>query len=44
MTLEEAKQVLKAHGRATCPCKYNNSTSNMIEEALKLQNKQNLQR
>lgn len=43
MNLEEAKQILRAHGRATCPCKYNNSAANMIEEAIKLQNKQNLQ-
>lgn len=43
MNLEEAKQVLRAHGRATCPCKYNNSAANMIEEAIKLVQKQNLQ-
>jgi hypothetical protein len=43
MNLEEAKQVLRSFGRPTCPCKYNNSTSAMIEEAIKLQAKQNLQ-
>ena len=44
MNLEEAKLVLRAHGKPTCPCKYNNSATNMIEEAIKLQNKQNLQK
>jgi hypothetical protein len=36
MTLEQAKQILKAHGRPTCPCKYNGQESLMIEEAKKL--------
>jgi hypothetical protein len=44
MNLEEAKLILRANGRPTCPCKYNNSASNMIEEALKLQEKANLQK
>lgn len=44
MNLEEAKQILRAHGRPTCPCKYNNNASTMIEEAIKLQSKQNLQK
>ena len=44
MNLEEDKQILRAQGRATCTCKYNNSAANMIDEAIKLQNKQNLQK
>lgn len=40
MNLEEAKLVLRAHGKPTCPCKYNNNMSSMIEEAIKLNNKQ----
>jgi hypothetical protein len=36
MTLEQAKQILKEHGRPTCPCKYNGSTDLMIQEAQKL--------
>lgn len=40
MNLEEAKLVLRAHGKPTCPCKYNNNMSSMIEEAIKLSNKQ----
>jgi|LakMenE18May11ns_1017448.scaffolds.fasta_scaffold9252038_2 hypothetical protein len=36
MNLEQAKQILKEHGRPTCPCKYNNSNEQMIAEAVKL--------
>jgi hypothetical protein len=35
MTLEQAKQILKANGRPSCPCKYQ-SEEKMIEEAKKL--------
>ena len=34
--IEQAKQILKEHGRPTCPCKYNGSQDLMIEEAKKL--------
>jgi hypothetical protein len=36
MNLEQAKQILKEHGKPTCPCKYNNSNEQMIAEAQKL--------
>ena len=36
MNIEQAKQILKEHGRPTCPCKYNGSQDLMIEEAKKL--------
>ena len=36
MNLEQANQILKEHGRPTCPCKYNNSNEQMIAEAVKL--------
>lgn len=36
MTIEQAKQILKNHGKPTCPCKYDGSTEKMIEEARKL--------
>lgn len=39
MTLEQAKQVLKAHGKPSCACKYGGSIEKMIEEAKKLVNK-----
>jgi hypothetical protein len=35
MTLEQAKQILRDHGRPSCTCKYA-STEAMIEEAKKL--------
>lgn len=35
MTLNEAVQVLRDHGRPTCTCKYG-SQENMIKEAKKL--------
>jgi hypothetical protein len=36
MNIEQAKQILKEHGRPTCPCKYNGSQDLMIEEAKKM--------
>ena len=38
MTLEQAKQILKANGKPSCPCKYG-STEEMIEAAKKLVSK-----
>jgi hypothetical protein len=35
MTLQEATEILKAHGKPTCTCKYG-SQQKMIEEAQKL--------
>ena len=38
MNLEEAKAILRAHGKPTCSCKWNNDTYLMIQEAIKLKN------
>ena len=40
MNLEQAIQILRAAGKPTCSCKYGNSTENMIQEAVKLQQEQ----
>jgi hypothetical protein len=42
MNLEQAIQILRAAGKPTCSCKYGNSTENMIEEAIKLQQEQQI--
>jgi|LauGreDrversion4_2_1035121.scaffolds.fasta_scaffold1579947_2 hypothetical protein len=42
MNLEQAKAILKENGKPTCPCKYENSFSKMIEEAIKIQERKNL--
>lgn len=39
MTLQEAIQILRDHGKPTCTCKYG-SQENMIKEAEKLVTKQ----
>jgi len=41
MNLEEAREILKRHGRPLCGCKYgsgpyNNANDNMIHEATKI--------
>jgi hypothetical protein len=36
MTLEQAKQILRDHGKPSCTCKYGGSAEVMIEEAKKL--------
>jgi hypothetical protein len=43
MNLEEAKEILKQHGKPTCSCKYGGSNENMIAEAVKLKESQTQQ-
>jgi hypothetical protein len=40
MNLEQAIQILRNAGKPTCSCKYGNSTENMIQEAIKIQQEQ----
>jgi hypothetical protein len=42
MTIDEAKTILRANGKPTCPCKYDGSLQKMIEEAIKITNIKNL--
>jgi hypothetical protein len=42
MNLEEARQILKAAGKPTCSCQYGNSTDNMIQEAIKIKEGQQI--
>jgi len=43
MNLEEAKEILKQHGKPTWSCKYGGSNENMIAEAVKLKEAQTQQ-
>jgi hypothetical protein len=43
MNLEEAKEILKQHGKPTCSYKYGGSNENMIAEAVKLKEAQTQQ-
>jgi hypothetical protein len=42
MTIDQAKEILRANGKPTCPCKYENSVQKMLETALKIQENNNL--
>jgi hypothetical protein len=42
MNLEEARQILKTAGKPTCSCQYGNSTDNMIQEAIKIKEAQQI--
>jgi hypothetical protein len=42
MSIDEAKAILRANGKPTCPCKYDGSLQRMIEEATKIMNRNNL--